>query len=174
LAPADGISDFFASAPSARPLFGQPTARVALDAGGQAEARIRLIHVRGESRLVALVSPRICRFANREQLLVEAVARLVQASPACVAKGHFLPYPQFYSIHPRLVAVDARELVSLRAVARPFRRPRATACARGSSAQAGSTGTTSSPPTATSRPTLEPPPASARHSAAPRQPSRRW
>jgi hypothetical protein len=220
--------------------------------------------VRGESRLIALVSPSICRFACREQLLVEAVARppasrrrtssrtrsftastpasspstpvssrqSVQpragsdgprrarrgrpgggahppdprawrvpprrsyvhphlllrplraaarrgslpprpGPPACVAKAHFLPYLQFYRIRPRLVAVDARELKSLRAVARLFRRPRAAACARGSSAQGSSTGTIYSPPAAASRPRSEPLPASTRYSAPPRQPSRR-
>jgi hypothetical protein len=35
---------------------------------------------------------------------------------------HFIPYPQFYLIHPCLIAVDARELASIRAAARPFRR----------------------------------------------------
>jgi hypothetical protein len=39
------------------PLFGRPTARIALDAGRPAEARIHLIHVRGESSLVAHLSP---------------------------------------------------------------------------------------------------------------------
>jgi hypothetical protein len=38
-------------------FFGQPMICVALDANGQSEMRIRLIHVRGESRLIAHMSP---------------------------------------------------------------------------------------------------------------------
>jgi hypothetical protein len=56
-APAGGLSYFLTSALSARLFSGQSTARIALDAGGQAEARTRLTHVRGESHLIALVPP---------------------------------------------------------------------------------------------------------------------
>jgi hypothetical protein len=120
-APAGGLSGFFASALSAHSFFGQPTARIALDAVGPAEARIHLTRVRGESRLVALVPPASAASPASSRCWWRQ-SPASSRPPTCVANAHFLLYPQFYRIHPRLVAVDARELVSLRTTAHPFRR----------------------------------------------------
>jgi hypothetical protein len=119
--PSRSLAEFFASSPFRSPLFGQPMTRMSIDADGTHEARLRLIRPKGDFRIFCLVSPRLYSFSQRESILMRCISQLVQRHPSCSAKSHFLNYPRSYRIHPRLVAVDSRELASIREIVHPFR-----------------------------------------------------
>jgi hypothetical protein len=74
---------------------------LALDAPGDREARLRLVSLRGETHVYALVSPLIYRLSVRESMLFSAISRLIKARP----RVRFFVYPQAYRIHRALAVV---------------------------------------------------------------------
>jgi hypothetical protein len=114
------LPDFFSLFTMKVPLFGHPTARITLEADGHHEALMRLIPLSGESHLVALLSPRLYRFSQAEYLFLTALARMFHNHASCVTRAHFVSYPDSHMIHPKLLAVDTRTVVSFRGIVQPY------------------------------------------------------